>query len=59
MTSAGSRRARRSAVRHTLCQRHAREEASEAALARRQIETAEQIVAVLATMKGAAMKLAR
>src|SRR6478609_7464448 len=33
------------------------EEASEAALARRQLETAEQIVAVLGTMKGAAMKL--
>ncbi|HEY1777794.1 MAG TPA: AarF/ABC1/UbiB kinase family protein [Solirubrobacteraceae bacterium] len=32
-------------------------DASEAALARRQIETAEQIVAVLGTMKGAAMKL--
>ena len=31
--------------------------ASEAALARRQVETAEQIVAVLGTMKGAAMKL--
>ena len=30
---------------------------SEAALARRQVETAEQIVAVLGTMKGAAMKL--
>jgi predicted unusual protein kinase regulating ubiquinone biosynthesis (AarF/ABC1/UbiB family) len=33
------------------------DEASDAALARRQIETAEQIVAVLGTMKGAAMKL--
>ncbi|HEY2438436.1 MAG TPA: AarF/ABC1/UbiB kinase family protein [Solirubrobacteraceae bacterium] len=33
------------------------EEASEAALARRQLETAKQIVAVLGTMKGAAMKL--
>jgi predicted unusual protein kinase regulating ubiquinone biosynthesis (AarF/ABC1/UbiB family) len=33
------------------------EEAGEAALARRQVETAEQIVAVLGTMKGAAMKL--
>jgi predicted unusual protein kinase regulating ubiquinone biosynthesis (AarF/ABC1/UbiB family) len=33
------------------------DEASEAALARRQVETAEQIVAVLGTMKGAAMKL--
>jgi predicted unusual protein kinase regulating ubiquinone biosynthesis (AarF/ABC1/UbiB family) len=33
------------------------EEASDAALARRQVETAEQIVAVLGTMKGAAMKL--
>jgi predicted unusual protein kinase regulating ubiquinone biosynthesis (AarF/ABC1/UbiB family) len=33
------------------------EEASQAALARRHIETAEQIVAVLGTMKGAAMKL--
>src|SRR3984957_11862570 len=33
------------------------EEASEAALGRRQVETAEQIVAVLGTMKGAAMKL--
>jgi predicted unusual protein kinase regulating ubiquinone biosynthesis (AarF/ABC1/UbiB family) len=33
------------------------EEAGDAALARRQIETAEQIVAVLGTMKGAAMKL--
>ena len=32
-------------------------DASDAALARRQIETAEQIVAVLGTMKGAAMKL--
>jgi predicted unusual protein kinase regulating ubiquinone biosynthesis (AarF/ABC1/UbiB family) len=32
-------------------------DASEAALARRQVETAEQIVAVLGTMKGAAMKL--
>jgi len=33
------------------------EEASREALARRQIETAEQIVAALGTMKGAAMKL--
>jgi predicted unusual protein kinase regulating ubiquinone biosynthesis (AarF/ABC1/UbiB family) len=33
------------------------EEASEAAMARRQLETAKQIVAVLGTMKGAAMKL--
>ena len=33
------------------------DEASDAALARRQVETAEQIVAVLGTMKGAAMKL--
>src|SRR3984893_15096567 len=33
------------------------EEASEAAIARRQLETAKQIVAVLGTMKGAAMKL--
>jgi predicted unusual protein kinase regulating ubiquinone biosynthesis (AarF/ABC1/UbiB family) len=33
------------------------EEAAEAALARRQVETAKQIVAVLGTMKGAAMKL--
>jgi predicted unusual protein kinase regulating ubiquinone biosynthesis (AarF/ABC1/UbiB family) len=33
------------------------EEASEAALARRQLDTAKQIVAVLGTMKGAAMKL--
>jgi predicted unusual protein kinase regulating ubiquinone biosynthesis (AarF/ABC1/UbiB family) len=33
------------------------EDASAAALARRQIDTAEQIVAVLGTMKGAAMKL--
>lgn len=33
------------------------EEASEQALARRQLETAKQIVAVLGTMKGAAMKL--
>ena len=33
------------------------EQASEAALARRQLETAEQIVAALGTMKGAAMKL--
>src|ERR1700678_2307201 len=33
------------------------DEASEAALGRRQVETAEQIVAVLGTMKGAAMKL--
>jgi predicted unusual protein kinase regulating ubiquinone biosynthesis (AarF/ABC1/UbiB family) len=33
------------------------EEGSEEALARRHIETAEQIVAVLGTMKGAAMKL--
>ena len=32
------------------------EEASEAALSRRQLETAKQIVAVLGTMKGAAMK---
>src|ERR1700691_5066185 len=32
-------------------------DASEAARARRQVETAEQIVAVLGTMKGAAMKL--
>jgi len=32
-------------------------DASDAALARRQVETAEQIVAVLGTMKGAAMKL--
>ncbi len=33
------------------------EEAAQAALARRQVETAKQIVAVLGTMKGAAMKL--
>ncbi|HZL48751.1 MAG TPA: AarF/ABC1/UbiB kinase family protein [Solirubrobacteraceae bacterium] len=33
------------------------EEASEAAMARRQLETAKQIVAALGTMKGAAMKL--
>jgi predicted unusual protein kinase regulating ubiquinone biosynthesis (AarF/ABC1/UbiB family) len=33
------------------------DEAADAALARRQVETAEQIVAVLGTMKGAAMKL--
>jgi predicted unusual protein kinase regulating ubiquinone biosynthesis (AarF/ABC1/UbiB family) len=33
------------------------DDASDAALARRQVETAEQIVAVLGTMKGAAMKL--
>jgi predicted unusual protein kinase regulating ubiquinone biosynthesis (AarF/ABC1/UbiB family) len=33
------------------------EKASEAALAKRQLETAKQIVAVLGTMKGAAMKL--
>jgi len=33
------------------------EQASEEALARRQLETAKQIVAVLGTMKGAAMKL--
>ena len=33
------------------------EAASEAAMARRQLETAKQIVAVLGTMKGAAMKL--
>jgi predicted unusual protein kinase regulating ubiquinone biosynthesis (AarF/ABC1/UbiB family) len=33
------------------------DEASDAALGRRQVETAEQIVAVLGTMKGAAMKL--
>jgi predicted unusual protein kinase regulating ubiquinone biosynthesis (AarF/ABC1/UbiB family) len=33
------------------------EQASEAAMARRQLETAKQIVAVLGTMKGAAMKL--
>jgi predicted unusual protein kinase regulating ubiquinone biosynthesis (AarF/ABC1/UbiB family) len=33
------------------------EEASDAAMARRQLETAKQIVAVLGTMKGAAMKL--
>jgi predicted unusual protein kinase regulating ubiquinone biosynthesis (AarF/ABC1/UbiB family) len=33
------------------------EEASEEALARRQLDTAKQIVAVLGTMKGAAMKL--
>src|SRR5579863_6683143 len=33
------------------------EDASHEALARRQVETAEQIVAVLGTMKGAAMKL--
>ena len=33
------------------------EEASEDAMARRQLETAKQIVAVLGTMKGAAMKL--
>jgi predicted unusual protein kinase regulating ubiquinone biosynthesis (AarF/ABC1/UbiB family) len=33
------------------------DEASDAAPARRQVETAEQIVAVLGTMKGAAMKL--
>src|ERR1700728_3868047 len=33
------------------------EEASDAALARRQVEAAEQIVSALGTMKGAAMKL--
>lgn len=33
------------------------EEAAEAALARRQLETAKQIVSVLGTMKGAAMKM--
>ena len=33
------------------------EEASQEAMARRQLETAKQIVAVLGTMKGAAMKL--
>src|ERR1700756_4514278 len=33
------------------------DEAAEAALARRQLETARQIVAALGTMKGAAMKL--
>jgi len=33
------------------------EEAAEEAMARRQLETAKQIVAVLGTMKGAAMKL--
>jgi predicted unusual protein kinase regulating ubiquinone biosynthesis (AarF/ABC1/UbiB family) len=33
------------------------EQASEAAMARRQLETAKQIVAALGTMKGAAMKL--
>jgi len=33
------------------------EEGADAALAKRQVETAEQIVAVLGTMKGAAMKL--
>src|SRR3984893_17073966 len=33
------------------------EDAADAALARRQVETAEQIVAVLGTMKGAAMKV--
>src|SRR6202045_908413 len=33
------------------------EEGAEAALARRQLDTAKQIVAVLGTMKGAAMKL--
>jgi predicted unusual protein kinase regulating ubiquinone biosynthesis (AarF/ABC1/UbiB family) len=33
------------------------DEAAEAAMARRQLETAKQIVAVLGTMKGAAMKL--
>src|SRR6201994_1847193 len=33
------------------------EEASEEAMARRQVETAKQIVAALGTMKGAAMKL--
>src|SRR5580698_10045390 len=33
------------------------DDASDAALAHRQVETAEQIVAVLGTMKGAAMKL--
>jgi len=33
------------------------EEAADAAMARRQLETAKQIVAVLGTMKGAAMKL--
>jgi predicted unusual protein kinase regulating ubiquinone biosynthesis (AarF/ABC1/UbiB family) len=33
------------------------DEASDAAMARRQLETAKQIVAVLGTMKGAAMKL--
>src|SRR5580698_8096697 len=33
------------------------EQAAEAAMAKRQLETAKQIVAVLGTMKGAAMKL--
>src|SRR5436309_10424154 len=33
------------------------EEAADAAMSRRQLETAKQIVAVLGTMKGAAMKL--
>ena len=47
----------RQAVRHARGERDARREAAEEAMARRQLETAKQIVAVLGTMKGAAMKL--
>jgi predicted unusual protein kinase regulating ubiquinone biosynthesis (AarF/ABC1/UbiB family) len=51
-------RARRTATVATLAANVTRgEEASDEALARRQLETAKQIVAVLGTMKGAAMKL--
>ena len=48
----------RQAVRHARGQRDARRGGgANAALERRQLETAEQIVAALGTMKGAAMKL--
>src|SRR5208282_3203788 len=51
-------RVRRTATVATLAASITRDdEASEEAMARRQLETAKQIVAVLGTMKGAAMKL--
>ena len=51
-------RAGGAAVRHARREpRRAATTRADAALARRQVETAEQIVAVLGTMKGAAMKL--
>ena len=52
------RRPGRQAARHARRQRHARRaRPREAALERRQLEAAEQIVTALGTMKGAAMKL--